>query len=323
MTSERMNGLLELQGMDAGAIRDLLAPAARLMENRKAFGRPLAGRTVVNLFFEDSTRTRVSFTVAAQALGAGVVQFGSGGSSVSKGETLLDTARTVEAMGVDALVVRHSSAGAAELIAGHVGVPVVNAGDGAHEHPTQGLLDILTLAQSHDRLDGFDLSGLTVAIVGDILHSRVARSAIAGMTALGAAVVCIGPAALCPDGIAALGCSAGRDLDAVIGSVDAVMALRVQFERGAELGDGADGGLGDAGAYAMRYGITSERADRMKAGAVVMHPGPMNRGLEIESAVADGPRCVALKQVAAGVPVRMAVLLHCIGGDVGAGVAVT
>lgn len=311
--------LLGLQGKSAWDLRAILAPAARLMENRRAFGTPLAGRTVVNLFFEDSTRTRASFTIAAQTLGAGVVQFGERGSSSSKGETLVDTARTIEAMGVGALVVRHPSAGAAKLVADHVGIPVCNAGDGAHEHPTQGLLDILALAEAHGRLDRadddrFDLSGLTVAIVGDVVHSRVARSAIAGMTALGASVVCVGPAGLCPEALSTLGCGVERDLDAVIGEVDAVMALRMQFERGARLdagpGDGDWDGVGSGG-YAERYGLTSRRAGRMKTGAVVMHPGPLNRGLEIESAVADGPSSVVLRQVAWGAPVRMAALLWC------------
>ncbi len=305
--------------MDAASLRAILAPAARIAESRGAFGAALAGRTIVNLFFEDSTRTRVSFTVAAHALGASVVQFGDQGSSTSKGETLIDTARTIEAMGVDALVVRHASAGAAKLIADHVEVPVLNAGDGAHEHPTQGLLDICTLAEAHGRLGkglhSFDLSGLTVAIVGDIAHSRVARSAIAGMTTLGARVVCVGPPALCPDGIAALGCGVERDLDAVIGSADAVMALRMQFERGARIDEHDDPALDPAQEYTRRFGVTSERASRMKPGAIVMHPGPMNRGLEIDSEVADGPRSVVLRQVAMGVPVRMAALLRCVNGD--------
>jgi aspartate carbamoyltransferase catalytic subunit len=303
--------LLGLQGMDAGALQVILGPGARLAENRRAFGQPLAGRTVANLFFEDSTRTRVSFTIAAQALGASVVQFGEIGSSTSKGETLLDTARTIEAMGVAALVVRHSSAGAAKLIADHVDVPVINAGDGAHEHPTQGLLDILTLAEANERLGGFDLAGLRVAIVGDIVQSRVARSAIAGMTTLGASIVCVGTEELCPDAIASLGCTVDRDLDAVIGSVDAVMALRMQFERGTDLGSGME----TAQDYAARYGVTLERTRAMKSGAIVMHPGPMNRGLEIDSEVADGPRSVVCRQVALGVPVRMASLLRCIGVD--------
>ena len=313
-STDNAHDLLGLQGMEAPGLRAILAPAGRLAENRKAFGQPLAGRTVANLFFEDSTRTRVSFTIAAQALGMHVVQFGEQGSSVSKGESLIDTARTIEALGVEALVVRHASAGAAKLVADHVGVPVINAGDGAHEHPTQGLLDILTLAEAHGRVGDFDLSGLQVAIVGDVAHSRVARSAIAGMTTLGAQVVCAGPASLCPDGMTALGCGVERDLDAVIGSVDAVMALRMQFERGAGFGEGVD----SAREYARRYGLTAERAGRMKAGAVVMHPGPMNRGLEIESVVADGPSSVVLRQVALGVPVRMAALLWCVTGEAAA-----
>ncbi|MCB9838584.1 MAG: aspartate carbamoyltransferase catalytic subunit [Phycisphaeraceae bacterium] len=302
--------LLGLQGMDAGTLRAILGPALEAERDRAALGRPLEEGMVVNLFFEDSTRTRTSFTIAAQALGAHVFQFVDQRSSMSKGETLIDTARTIEAMGVGALVVRHGSAGAVQQLAEHVGVPVINAGDGAHEHPTQGLLDILTLAEAHDRLDGFDLSGLRVAIVGDLLHSRVARSAIAGMTTLGAEVVCVGPEAMCPGGVSALGCDVERDLDAVIGEVDAAMALRVQFERGSALG-------GAEAAHTARYGLTSERASRMKPGAIVMHPGPMNRGLEIESGVADGPRSVVLRQVALGVPVRMSALAWCLGADSG------
>jgi len=311
--------LLGLQGGDAGELRALLGSAWALECDRGVMSGALAGVTVVNLFFEDSTRTRVSFTMAAQALGASVVQFGSDGSSASKGESLLDTARTIEAMGAGALVVRHASAGAAKMISDRVEVPVLNAGDGAHEHPTQGLLDILALAEAHGRTGGFDLSGLRVVIVGDIAHSRVARSAVAGMTALGARVTCVGPESLCPDLIGTLGCAVELDLDAVIGEADAVMALRMQFERGTAL-EGLNGALGGgSGAYTELYGLTAERAGRMKPGAVVMHPGPLNRGIEIESSVADGVRSVILRQVALGVPVRMAALAWCVRGEIAGG----
>jgi aspartate carbamoyltransferase catalytic subunit len=277
----------------------------------------LAGKSVCNLFFEDSTRTRVSFSLAARNLGAGITNLTGPGSSVTKGETLVDTAMTVEATGGHALVVRSGAAGAAELIAKHVRVPVINAGDGAHEHPTQGLLDVYAMAAAigGGRETSFDLSGLTVGIVGDIVSSRVARSDIVAMTKLGARVICIGPAPLAPRSLEVLGCEVSSDLDAVIGDLDAVQMLRIQFERH---GSGSSKpssppGVGSVREYRSLYALTERRAVGLKPGAVVMHPGPMNRGLEMDGSVADGPNSVVRKQVSAGTLVRMAVLADLLG----------
>jgi aspartate carbamoyltransferase catalytic subunit len=283
----------------------------------------LRGKVVANLFFEESTRTRVSFTLAAQRLSADVVDLGSS-SSVSKGETIEDTAHNIEAMGVDALVVRHKLSGAAALIARTVSCAVINAGDGRHEHPTQGLLDAYTLAEASGRLDSLDFSGLRVAIVGDIANSRVARSNVAALSALGAEVVCIGPPTLAPRSLEALAPGQVRvewDLDAALPSVDAVNMLRIQFER--HVVDPAEAKSPGATAksspafpsireYVRMYGLTAERAAKMRPHAIVMHPGPINRGVELAGDVADGPRSVILKQVANGLSVRMAALFLCV-----------
>ncbi len=323
----RLQHLLTLRGQPVEVLRGLLVRAreyAKVANEPSTNTRELTGRTVATLFFEDSTRTRTSFTLAARRLGADVVDVSGSSTSVNKGESLVDTARTVAAMGVSAMVVRAKPAGAPADITRAVGLPVVNAGDGRHEHPTQGLLDILTIAQAHGRLDGFDLSGLRVAIVGDIANSRVARSGIAGLTALGARVVCIGPPALAPKSLASLvpggGCEVSNDLDGLLGEMDAVMMLRIQFERHAAPGGIPEGGAPAAGPvrptaaipsireYREFYGLTEARAARLKAGAVVLHPGPFNRGVEIDDAVADGAKSLILRQVANGVAVRMAVL---------------
>lgn len=309
--------------MGAGGIREILRGASAIAGGRAAGGgggmgggvggdvqervaRVGRGRVLANLFLEDSTRTRASFSSAAMAIGMSVVDLASQGSSVGKGETLIDTARTLEAAGAGVVVVRAKPSGAAALVAGHVGVPVINAGDGRHEHPTQGLLDVFALATALGR-DDFDLGGVRVAIVGDVVNSRVARSDIAAMTALGAEVVVVGPGAFVPEGLASLGCAVERDLDGVIGEVDAVQVLRVQFER--------HGGrsLVSVASYREGYAMTAERASRLRAGAFVMHPGPMNRGLEIDGAVADGERSLVRRQVEAGVWVRMSVLCRCLG----------
>jgi aspartate carbamoyltransferase catalytic subunit len=318
MTGTGGRGLLGLQGMPAPEVRSLLT-ATREMAGRVKDEPSLSGRIIANLFFEDSTRTRTSFSVAAKRLGAEVVDLLGGNSSVSKGETLIDTARNVEAMGVAALVVRARQSGAALMIARSVACPVLNAGDGRHEHPTQGLLDIYTLAESHGRLADFDLRGLKVAIVGDVAASRVARSAIAGMTALGAEVVCVGPPAMVPRGIAGLGANVSAELDPLLPEVDAVMMLRIQFERyGDAKPAGADGPksspIASVREFRELYALTGERAGLMKKGAVVMHPGPINRGIELDADVADGPRSVILRQVTNGVLVRMAVLERMILG---------
>lgn len=316
--------LLGLQELSPEELRTLLKTAAGFAEvsGRSVKKVPaLRGKVVANLFFEDSTRTRLSFTLAAQRLSADVIDLTSSGSSVSKGESTVDTARNVEAMGVDALVVRHKSSGAPGLVAAGVKCSVINAGDGKHEHPTQGLLDIYTLAEANGRLETFDLSGLRVAIVGDVVSSRVARSNIAGLTKLGAKVVCVGPGTLAPKSMETLGCTVDDDLEAVLPTVDAVNMLRIQFERHGEGAAGAKPGSEPARAspafpstreYSRGYALTVERARMLKSGAIVMHPGPMNRGIEIADEVADGPKSVILRQVANGLAVRMAALYLCV-----------
>lgn len=313
--------LIGLQGVSSDQIRTLLMASRGYVDVRTDVDNsPLRGTTIANLFFEDSTRTRTSFTNAAHRLRAHVSNLLGAFSSVTKGETLIDTARNVEAMGVRALVIRARQAGAAGLIAANVKCPVINAGDGKHEHPTQGLLDIYTLAEAHGRLDDFDMKGLTVAIVGDIVSSRVARSNIAGLTSLGARVVCVGPAGLAPRSLESLGngVAVSHDLDEVLPKVDAVMMLRVQFERHDASPDAATDARGKSSPaiasvreYRSLFGMTGERAERLKKGAVIMHPGPINRGIELDPEVADGPRSVILRQVTVGVGVRMAVLEAC------------
>ncbi|HET8581907.1 MAG TPA: aspartate carbamoyltransferase catalytic subunit [Jatrophihabitans sp.] len=269
---------------------------------------PLRGRTIVNLFFEDSTRTRSSFEIAGKWLSADVINVSAKGSSVSKGESLRDTALTVEAMGVDALVVRHHASGAAARIAQWVACPVINAGDGTHEHPTQALLDAYTL---RGRLGGFE--DRHVAIVGDITHSRVARSNVLLLRTLGARVTIVAPPTLMPAGAASWPCETSWDLDAVLsgkahGDVDAVMMLRVQRERM------TGGYFPTEREYATAYGLSPARLDLLGEDVPVLHPGPMNRGLEISSAAADSARSLVLDQVQAGVAVRMAVLYRLLAG---------
>ena len=263
----------------------------------------LQGKLVANLFFENSTRTRLSFERAARALSADVMSFSAAGSSAAKGESLKDTALTLRALGADLMVVRHRAAGAPRRIAGWTGLPVVNAGDGAHQHPTQALLDALTLRQRFGGLDG-----LRVAIVGDIRHSRVARSNVFAFAALGAGVILVAPRTLQPVSLEGWPVKAVRDLDGVLEEVDVVYLLRIQAERG---------GLSlfpSLPEYVSRYGMTRRRFDRLPPQAVVLHPGPMNRGVEIDDAVAGHPRCLVLDQAANGVAVRMAVLFRLLGG---------
>jgi len=276
----------------------------------------LRGRTVVNLFYEDSTRTRISFEAAAKRLSADVINFSAKGSSVSKGESLKDTALTLKAMGADAVVVRHPVSGAPHRLAnaGWIDGTVVNAGDGTHEHPTQALLDAYTLRQRllNDPL-GADLAGRRVAIVGDVLHSRVARSNVRLLHTLGAEVVLVAPPTLLPVGIGNWPCSTSYDLDDVVdgghGDLDAVMMLRVQRERmNAAF-------FPSAREYSRRYGLDARRMDRLPDHALVMHPGPMNRGLEITAEAADSPRSTIVEQVANGVAVRMAVLYLLLSGQ--------
>ena len=268
----------------------------------------LRGRTVVNLFFEDSTRTRSSFEIAGKWLSADVINVSAKGSSVSKGESLRDTALTVAALGVDALVVRHASSGAVQRIASWVDCHVINAGDGTHEHPTQALLDAFSLRR---RLG--ELAGRHIVIVGDLTHSRVARSNVLLLHTLGAQVSLVAPPTLMPAGVAGWGCATSWDLDAtlagkVAGDVDAVMMLRVQRERM------SGGYFATEREYAASYGLNRARLDLLPEHAPVLHPGPMNRGLEISSDAADSDRSLVLEQVRAGVAVRMAVLYHVVAG---------
>jgi len=258
---------------------------------------PLRGKVVVNLFFEDSTRTRNSFALAASRLSADLIEFTKKSSSVSKGETLLDTARNLEAMGIDIVVIRHSAAGAPALLSRSISACVVNAGDGFCEHPTQALLDLYTIRKIRGALQG-----LKIAIVGDIAHSRVARSNMWGMTKLGAEVTFVAPPTLIPAQVENLPVKVSYSLDRVIEEVDVVYMLRIQFER---LGGNPFPSVRE---YSHYFGLTLERMKRAKADVMVMHPGPINRGLEIESEVADGNNSVILEQVKNGLAVRMAVL---------------
>lgn len=270
----------------------------------------LRGRTVVNLFFENSTRTRISFEAAAKRLSADVINFAAGGSSVAKGESLKDTALTLEAMGADAVVIRHPTSGAPHRLAtsGWVRAAVVNAGDGTHEHPTQALLDAFTLRR-HLNPGGSGLDGLRIAIVGDVLHSRVARSNVWLLPALGAHVTLVAPPTLLPWGVETWPCAVGNDLDAVLPDTDAVMMLRVQGERMSAAF------FPSIREYSRRYGLDARRTARLPDHAIVLHPGPMNRGVEITADVADGPRSVIVEQVRNGVAVRMAVLYRLLAGE--------
>jgi aspartate carbamoyltransferase catalytic subunit len=267
----------------------------------------LRGRTVVNLFFEPSTRTRMSFEIAEKRLSADTLNFAAATSSLSKGETLIDTARTLEAMAPDIIVVRHASSGAAHMLSRVCRARIVNAGDGMHEHPTQALLDAFTIRERKGRLEG-----LKVAIVGDLAHSRVLRSNLLLLTKMGAEVRACGPATLLPPGLAAAGATVTTSMDEAVEGADVVMMLRVQHERMQGLF------LPSLREYFTLYGLTEERLRRAADDVIVMHPGPMNRGVEIDSAVADGPWSVILDQVANGVAVRMAVLYLMADGSEGA-----
>ncbi|NIM03596.1 aspartate carbamoyltransferase catalytic subunit [bacterium] len=265
---------------------------------------PLRGKTVVLLFYEPSTRTRTSFELAAKRLSADVLNISASTSSVAKGESLIDTAKTLEAMKADFVVIRHSMAGAPQILARTISASIVNAGDGTHEHPTQGLLDMFTIWEKKGRL-----SGLKVAIVGDILHSRVARSNIWGLNKMGAKVYVVGPATLIPPRIEQMGVKIFYDLDEIIDELDVINILRIQMERQKE------NLFPSLREYNEIFGVTDERLKRAKKDLLVMHPGPMNRGIEISSSVAEGSRSVITEQVTNGIAVRMAVLYLLAGGD--------
>jgi len=300
----------DLTTSDAIKILDTAAQLDQVTDNGAKKLPTLRGRTVVNLFYEDSTRTRLSFELAAKRLSADLITFSAKGSSVSKGESLKDTALTLQAMGADAVVIRHPASGAAHQMAhtGWINAHIINAGDGTHEHPTQALLDAYTIRR-HLAPHRQDFDGLTVGIVGDVLHSRVARSNIALLSALGARVIVMGPPTLMPVAIEEWPCEIRYQLDDSLPELDAIMMLRVQQER-------MNGSFFPSSEeYSREYGLNRARAARLPDHSVVMHPGPMNRGVEITAEVADGHRSVITEQVANGVIVRMAVLYLLIGGD--------
>ncbi len=303
--------LLSMKDLDRKDILAILGTAESMhdVQRREVKKLPtLRGRTVVNMFFEDSTRTRSSFELAGKWLSADVINISGKGSSTSKGESLRDTVRTVAAMGVDGFVIRHSASGAAQQVSGWVDAVVINAGDGTHEHPTQALLDAYSMRQ---RLG--DLDGRHVAIVGDLTHSRVLRSNLICLKTLGARITVVAPPTLMPSGIATWAKSEGfetsYDFDAVLPTVDAVMMLRVQRERM------SGGFFPTEREYTVGYGLTRERLRSLQKHAVILHPGPMNRGLEIATDAADAAQSLVLDQVSAGVAIRMSVLYHLLAGE--------
>jgi aspartate carbamoyltransferase catalytic subunit len=299
-------GLEGMSGETLTGILDTAEPFKEISERAIKKVPVLRGKTIVNLFFEPSTRTRISFEFAEKRLGADTVNISSSGSSVVKGETLVDTARNLEAMRIDMVVIRHPSSGAARFLADRIPSNVINGGDGQHEHPTQALLDLLTLRDRFGRIEG-----LKVCIVGDILHSRVARSNIFGLIALGAEVAVCGPRSLIPYGIEQMGVRTFYHIEEAIEWADALNVLRLQLERM------KTGFIPSLREYNRVFGVTRARLERAPRETVVLHPGPMNRGVEIDSAVADGPQSVILPQVTNGVAVRMAVLYLLAGGAPG------
>jgi aspartate carbamoyltransferase catalytic subunit len=312
--------LLTTQGLprdEAIRILDTAGEMAKTQEREIRKLPTLRGKTVINLFFEDSTRTRISFEAAAKRLSADVINFSAKGSSVAKGESLKDTAQTLQAMGADGVVIRHHASGAAERLAasGWVRGAVVNAGDGTHEHPTQALLDAYTIRRHlAEGEPGLGLDGLTVAIVGDILHSRVARSDVWLLTTLGARVVLVAPPTLVPLGVETWPVEVVYSLDEALEKhdLDAIMMLRIQLER---MSGGGAAFFPSPAEYTRLYGLDGTRLARLPKRTIVMHPGPMNRGLEISAEAADSPRSVVVEQVANGVSVRMAVLYLLLAGE--------
>ncbi|MCI0642499.1 MAG: aspartate carbamoyltransferase catalytic subunit [Gemmataceae bacterium] len=292
--------LLGLEDLSCDELCTILDTAEQFVvpsQSRRKKRGNLAGKVVVNLFFEPSTRTRTSFGLAARRLSADTLDFTPSSSSLSKGETFIDTAKNIEAMGVDLVVVRHSSSGAPHLLAQHLRCGVINAGDGAHEHPTQGLLDIFTIRQKRGRIEG-----LTVGLVGDIAHSRVARSNIHGLVKLGAKVIVCGPPTLVPETIRELGVEVSHNLEAILPRCDVINMLRIQFERQ------RSGLFPSIQEYARLFGLDSTRLAKARKDLLLLAPGPINRGVEITPDVADGPHSAILQQVTNGLAVRMAVL---------------
>jgi aspartate carbamoyltransferase catalytic subunit len=300
----------DLNQSEAISILDTAVELARVSDAPMKKLPTLRGRTIVNLFAEDSTRTRISFEAAAKRLSADVINFSSKGSSVSKGESLKDTAQTLQAMGADAVIIRHQASGAPHRLASSqwMSGTVINAGDGTHEHPSQALLDAYTL-RKHLMQGSNNLQGLHVAIVGDILHSRVARTNVLLLSKLGATVTVVAPPTLLPVGIQSWPAKVSYDFDDVIPQADAIMMLRVQSERMNELF------FPNAREYSRYFGLNSDRVKRMKKDSIIMHPGPMNRGLEITADVADSARSVIVEQVSNGVSVRMAILYTLLTGE--------
>jgi aspartate carbamoyltransferase catalytic subunit len=308
-----MRHLLSAADLDLASASEVfdLAEEMSLLQGRPVKKLPaLRGRTVVNLFFEDSTRTRSSFEIAGKWLSADVINVSAKGSSVSKGESLRDTVLTVAAMGVDALVIRHHASGAPRQVTQWIDAHVVNAGDGTHEHPTQALLDAFTLRRHFRQTSATlrDFQDKTIVIVGDITHSRVARSNVLLLDTLGADVIMVAPPTLWPSGVESWPARFCTDLDEVLPLADAVMMLRVQRERM------SGGYFPTPREYTIGYGLTSPRLEMLKPGAAICHPGPMNRGLEISAEAADAANSLILEQVAAGVAVRMSVLYSLLGG---------
>lgn len=296
-TYRHLLGLEELSREDIEMVLDTAEEFVEASQERRKKRTDLKGKVVANLFFEPSTRTRTSFNLAARKLGADAIDFTASGSSLSKGESFIDTAKNIEAMGVDVMVVRHSVPGSAHLLAQHLGCRVVNAGDGAHEHPTQGLLDIFTIRRIKKRLEG-----LTIGLVGDIAHSRVARSNIHGLLKLGAHVIVCGPSTLVPSSIGRLGVEIAYRLDDILPRCDVINMLRIQFERQ------RNGLFPSIHEYARLFGLNSERLRRARADLLLLAPGPINRGVELTPEVADGPHSAILQQVTNGLAIRMAVL---------------
>jgi aspartate carbamoyltransferase catalytic subunit len=299
--------LLTLEGLPAADIQLLLDSAAwikREMGRGSGSVKPLADKTIANLFFENSTRTRKSFWLATRRLGGGSIDFSSSGSSLSKGETFIDTAKTIEAMGIDAVVVRHATPGTPQLLAQHLDCPVINGGDGPHEHPTQGLLDMLTIRERRGTI-----AGLTVALVGDIAHSRTARSNLWGLKALGAHVILCGPSTLVSRRWEDYDVEVCHNLDEILPRCDVVNLLRIQFERQIMRP------FPSVREYALLYEMNAARLAMAKPDILILAPGPINRGVEVTPDVADGPHSAILEQVTNGLAVRMAVLWHLCGED--------
>jgi aspartate carbamoyltransferase catalytic subunit len=296
-TRKHLLGLEELSREEILAVLDTAAAFAEVSERDRKKVPALTGKIVFNLFFENSTRTRTSFSLAAKRLSADVQDFSASTSSLTKGESFIDTAKNIEAMGADVMVVRHPTPGAPHLLSRHVQSSIVNAGDGAHEHPTQGLLDLMTIRQHKKTIEG-----LTIGLVGDISHSRVARSNIWGLTKLGAKVVLCGPPTLVPRSLEKLGCEVAHHLDEVLPRLDVINVLRIQFERDQKAV------FPSVAEYFRLFGMTRERLKLAKPDLLLLAPGPINRGVELTPEVADGPSSAILDQVANGLAVRMAVL---------------